>query len=192
MKPRSDTTPRLIFWELTKRCNLKCAHCRAEADDTLFSGEMSTDEALRVVDDIAAFAKPIMVLTGGEPLFRDDVFDIAAAAKDKGLRTALATNGTLIDGALAERIKLSGIQRVSISIDGHDAASHDGFRGIAGSFEAALRGADYLKGAGVEFQFNTTVTRMIFCGWPSGSARRRCISSCWCRSAAGSRSPKPI
>lgn len=159
MKPRSDTTPRLIFWELTKRCNLKCAHCRAEADDTLFSGEMSTDEALRVVDDIAAFAKPIMVLTGGEPLFRDDVFDIAAAAKDKGLRTALATNGTLIDGALAERIKLSGIQRVSISIDGHDAASHDGFRGIAGSFEAALRGADYLKGAGVEFQFNTTVTR---------------------------------
>ena len=128
MKPRSDTTPRLIFWELTKRCNLKCAHCRAEADDTLFSGEMSTDEALRVVDDIAAFAKPIMVLTGGEPLFRDDVFDIAAAAKDKGLRTALATNRTLIDGALAERIKLSGIQRVSISIDGHVRVAH-GFRG---------------------------------------------------------------
>ncbi|MCU0821255.1 MAG: radical SAM protein [Spirochaetes bacterium] len=151
-------TPRLIFWELTKRCNLKCVHCRAEAEDDLFEGELDLSDIKRIMDDIASFASPIMVLTGGEPLFRNDLFEIARHGKEKGLRLALATNGTMVDSDKASRIK-AYFDRVSISIDGKDSASHDGFRGIPGSFESALNGAGLLREAGVEFQFNTTITK---------------------------------
>jgi heme b synthase len=151
--------PRLIFWELTKRCNLNCAHCRAEADDHEFSGEMPLSEIQRVTDDIVSFSNPIMILTGGEPLYRDDIFDIAGYMHDKDLRIALATNGTLIDNTIARKIKETGFERVSISIDGKDATSHDDFRGIEGSFERAINGAHLLKSEGVDFQFNTTITR---------------------------------
>lgn len=151
--------PRLIFWELTKRCNLECKHCRAEASDVDYSGELSFDNIKSVIDDIVEVSKPILVLTGGEPLFRDDVFEIAKYAKSRGLRTALATNGTLIDSPTAKAIKESGISRVSISIDGNDAETHDNFRGISGSFEGAIHGGRFLKEVGVEFQFNTTITK---------------------------------
>jgi heme b synthase len=151
--------PRLVFWELTKRCNLKCVHCRAIADDEIFKGELDTDSVKGIIDDIASFANPILVLTGGEPLFRKDIFTIADYAYSKGFRIALATNGTLITSDTALKIKKSGIQRVSISIDGKDAATHDAFRGMEGSFKNAINGAAFLKDAGVEFQFNTTITR---------------------------------
>lgn len=151
--------PRLIFWELTKRCNLTCAHCRAEADNIDFSGELNTTEIKRIIDDITSKYSPILVLTGGEPLYRNDVFEIAKYAAAKKLRTALATNGTLVTDDIAKKIKEAGIARASISIDGSSAASHDGFRGIPGSFESALNGARLLKNNGVEFQFNMTVTK---------------------------------
>lgn len=151
--------PRLIFWELTKQCNLKCRHCRAEAEDTGFEGELGLPEIRKIIDDIASFTSPILVLTGGEPLYRKDLFDIAGHAGSRGLRLALATNGTLIDEDIARKIRSAGFSRVSISIDGRNAASHDGFRGIPGSFESALNGARLLEAAGVEFQFNTTITR---------------------------------
>jgi heme b synthase len=154
-----DGTPRLIFWELTKRCNLRCVHCRAEAGEAMFEGELGTEEIRNVIGDIASFARPILVLTGGEPLYRGDIFEIAGYAVDRDLKVALATNGTMVDREVAEKIRQAGISRVSISIDGKDGASHDGFRGIPGSFESALEGARRLKEAGVEFQFNTTVTR---------------------------------
>jgi heme b synthase len=159
-----ENIPRLIFWELTKRCNLKCVHCRAEAGEADYR-EMGTDEIKKAIDEIASFAKPIMVLTGGEPLYRGDIFDIARHVASRGLRAALATNGTLIDGMLAAEIKASGIERVSISIDGADAATHDGFRGIEGCFAEALRGAAHLRNAGLEFQFNTTITRRNVAGF---------------------------
>ncbi|MFH0977300.1 MAG: heme b synthase [Spirochaetota bacterium] len=151
--------PRLVFWELTKSCNLRCIHCRAEADSGIFKNELDTDNIKRIIDDIASFASPILVLTGGEPLFRKDIFTIADYANKKDLRTALATNGTLIDKEIALKIKAAGIQRVSISIDGRDAISHDSFRGIEGSFAKAIRGASFLKETNVEFQFNTTITK---------------------------------
>ena len=151
--------PRLIFWELTKRCNLKCVHCRAEADDIQQTGELGLHDITRVVDDIVSGYKPILVLTGGEPLYRDDVFDIAGYASSKGLTVALATNGTMISGDVSLKIRDAGISRVSISLDGAGAGTHDGFRGIAGSFDRAIAGIHSLKGAGVEFQINTTVTR---------------------------------
>jgi len=100
--------PRLIFWELTKRCNLKCVHCRAEAEENSFTGELKLDEIKGIIDNIVSDYSPILVLTGGEPLYRDDIFDIAKYATDKGLRTALATNGTLIDEGL--QIKLNNLK----------------------------------------------------------------------------------
>lgn len=151
--------PRLIFWELTKRCNLRCVHCRAESFDKEFANELSAQQIYSVIDTIAGNYRPIIVLTGGEPLYRTDVFDIAAYAHGKGLPIALATNGTLIDEHIAQKIKDAGFQRVSISIDGPDAQTHDSFRGIPGSFDKALHGALLLHEAGVPFQFNTTITK---------------------------------
>lgn len=151
--------PRLIFWELTKRCNLKCLHCRAEADESYFDGELGLEKIKAVIDQIAAFSSPIMVLTGGEPLYRHDIFEIASYVSSKGLPAALATNGTLITEETARKIIDAKIRRVSISIDGTDPSSHDTFRGIPGSFDAALNGAALLKNAGVEFQFNATITK---------------------------------
>jgi MoaA/NifB/PqqE/SkfB family radical SAM enzyme len=94
-------TPRLVFWELTKRCNLNCAHCRAESEDIDYSGELDLEKVKKVIDDIASFASPIMVLTGGEPLFRSDIYDIAAYAVSKDMHVALATNGTLLTHEIA-------------------------------------------------------------------------------------------
>lgn len=151
--------PRLIFWETTAGCNLACIHCRRiTVADQLLPQDLSTAEAFDLVDQIAAFARPIFVLSGGEPLFRPDIFAIARRAADAGLLVALATNGTLIDAAVARQIKESGVRRVSISFDGADAATHDLFRG-AGAFEKALAGMRSLREIGVPVQINTTVAR---------------------------------
>lgn len=152
-------TPRLIFWELTEGCNLKCVHCRATAQPNRNSEELSTAEAFDIIDQIADSYDPILVLTGGEPLYRPDFFEIATYAVDKGIKVALATNGTLINEENARRIKDIGIRRVSISLDGSTKETHDQFRGIEGAFDQALRGARYLQDAGVDVQFNTTISK---------------------------------
>lgn len=151
--------PRLVFWELTTGCNLRCIHCRASATELMSPEDLSTPECLRIVDEIAQFAPLILVLSGGEPLWRRDVFEIAKHAVSRGLRVALATNGTLVDEAMAHRIQDSGIVRVSISLDGADRATHDSFRGHDGAFDAAVRGLGYLRELGVSTQINTTVSK---------------------------------
>lgn len=151
--------PRLIFWETTAGCNLRCIHCRRiTVADTLMPQDLSTNEAFAMIDDIASFARPILVLSGGEPLFRPDILRIARYAADRGLIVALATNGTLIDRALAQAIKEAGIRRVSLSLDGADAATHDLFRG-PGAFDRALAGLEYLRAVGLPVQINTTIAR---------------------------------
>lgn len=150
---------RLIFWELTARCNLKCQHCRAEASDECAPGELDTEEILTAVDDIRAAGDPIVILTGGEPLVRSDIFEIAERCVDRFTRVALATNGTLVDAAMAKRIADVGIKRVSISLDGARPAVHDAFRGQPGCFREAMDGIDALQTVGVPLQINTTVTR---------------------------------
>ena len=153
---------RLVFWELTAQCNLHCRHCRAESPSSLEgerTRELTTAELLRAARDIRAAGDPILILTGGEPLVRDDFFTVAEASTDLFSRVALATNGTLIDDEMARRIVASGIQRVSISIDGADAETHDHFRGQPGSLAAALRGYDALRRGGMSMQINATVTR---------------------------------
>lgn len=151
-------SPRLIAWELTNACNLACIHCRASAIKDPAPDELSTAEAKHFVDELIEY-KPIIILTGGEPLLRSDVYDIAQYASGHGLRVVLATNGTLLTPDIAKKLKDVGIQRVSISIDGSTKETHDIFRGETGAFEAALRGIDILKNAGLSFQINTTITK---------------------------------
>ncbi|HLI63805.1 MAG TPA: radical SAM protein [Terriglobales bacterium] len=151
--------PRLIFWEVTKGCNLRCIHCRATATELMSPADLSTAKALDIIDQIAGFANPILVLSGGEPLYRQDIFQLAEYATGRGLRVALATNGTLVTKDIAEKIKSSGIKRVSISLDGADAVTHDTFRGIPGAFEAAIYGMKNLQQLGVSVQINTTIAR---------------------------------
>jgi heme b synthase len=150
--------PRLVFWELTTGCNLRCIHCRASATELMSPDDLSYGECCGIIDQIAEYAPLILVLSGGEPLWRRDVFDLAQRAKSKNLRVALATNGTLIDEAMALRIYDAGIQRVSVSIDGADRVTHDTFRGHEGAFDAAIRGIKALQELGVSTQINTTVS----------------------------------
>jgi AdoMet-dependent heme synthase len=151
--------PRLIFWEVTKGCNLRCIHCRASATELSSPSDLSTRAALDIIDQVAAFAAPILVLSGGEPLYRSDIFQLARYATDKGLRVALATNGTLVTKEVARMIVDAGVKRVSISLDGADALTHDAFRGIPGAFEAAVYGLRNLKALGMSVQINMTIAR---------------------------------
>jgi len=165
--------PRLIFWETTAGCNLACIHCRrTTVADQLLPQDLTTAEAYDLIDQIVAFARPILVLSGGEPLFRPDIFAIARYASDAGLIVALATNGTLIDRDVAQRIRQSGIQRVSVSFDGADAPTHDLFRG-QGAFARAIAGIDCLREAGVPYQINTTVARHNVAQMPQTLAMAR-------------------
>jgi AdoMet-dependent heme synthase len=150
---------RLVAWEVTRNCNLNCVHCRAAASRGPYSGELDTNRCLEVLDQIKEVGNPIVILTGGEPLLREDVFQLARYGTDKGLRMVMATNGTLITEAVTERMKSSGIQRVSISLDGAAAEQHDRFRKVPGAFQGALGGIELLKKARIEFQINTTITR---------------------------------
>lgn len=148
----------MIAWELTRSCNLNCAHCRAAANCGPYQGELSTDKCFELIDEIAGISSPVIILTGGEPLLRRDIFEIAGYGTKKGLRMVMATNGTLVDSAAVKKMISSGIKRVSISIDGKDAPGHDHFRQQTGAFQGAMAGIDALKAAGMEFQINTTIT----------------------------------
>jgi radical SAM protein with 4Fe4S-binding SPASM domain len=151
--------PRLVFWEVTKGCNLRCVHCRATATELASPSDLPTAQALNIIDQIAAFANPILVLSGGEPLYRPDIFQLARYATDKGLRVALATNGTLVTKEVAQKIVDSGVKRVSISLDGANAETHDSFRGIPGAFDAAVYGFKNLKELGMPVQINMTIAK---------------------------------
>ena len=155
----SENKARLVFWEVTKGCNLRCIHCRATATELSSPTDLPTHAALGIIDQIAGAANPILVLSGGEPLYRSDIFQLARYAADKGLRVALATNGTLVTKDVARMIVDAGVRRVSISLDGADAVTHDAFRGIPGAFDAAVHGLRNLKSLGMSVQINMTIAR---------------------------------
>ncbi len=152
---------RLVFWETTGGCNLECVHCRRlDVSQELMKDDLTTEESFKLVEQIAEIGDgTILVLSGGEPLFRPDIFEIAKHAKKQGLTLALATNGTLVDEAMARRIVDAGIERVSISLDGADANTHDNFRKLPGSFDAAVRGIRNLRSIGMEVQINSTIAK---------------------------------
>jgi AdoMet-dependent heme synthase len=151
--------PRVLAVEVTRRCNLDCIHCRAAASCVAPEGELSLAEYGAFFENVASFASPIVILTGGEPLLREDIFEIGAAATGLGLRTALSTNGTLVTGETAQRMLESGIHASSISIDGSTAAIHDDFRQQQGAFDASLAGMKIFQDAGIKVQVNSSLTR---------------------------------
>ncbi len=156
---KSEANLRLVAWEVTRNCNLSCVHCRASATRGPYTGEIDTSSALRLLDQIGEVGSPVIILTGGEPLLRPDIFDIAAYGTGKGLRMTMAPNGTLITASTARKMAESGIKRISISLDGATKESHDQFRGVEGAFDGSLEGLRLAKEAGIEFQINTTITQ---------------------------------
>lgn len=150
---------RMVAWEVTRQCNLRCVHCRASAQEGPYPGELSTQEAFQVLGDIASFARPVVILTGGEPLLREDILDIARRGTDLGLRMVMAPNGTLLTPQRAKEMRDAGIQRISISVDGASEETHDAFRMVEGAYDGAMRGIRAAKEVGLPFQINTTVTQ---------------------------------
>ena len=153
--------PRLVFWEATAGCNLECRHCRRlDVAKALSRNDLTTEQAkTSLIDGLAAVGPSVLVFSGGEPLLRPDLFELAAHAKRRGLAIALATNGTLVDDQIADRIMQVGFERVAISLDGAEAKTHDAFRQQAGAFEDAVRGIQRLRARGISLQVNSTVTQ---------------------------------
>lgn len=155
-----EFSPKWIAWEITRKCNLKCIHCRSSSKIAVKGHpDFSTEEAFRIIDDITSFAKPVIVLSGGEPLIRRDVFEIAKYGKDKGLRMCLATNGTLVTDDVCDKIKASGIKMVSLSLDGSTEDIHDDFRNQRGAFAGTINAAGLFKKHGIEFIINSSFTK---------------------------------
>jgi heme d1 biosynthesis radical SAM protein NirJ len=155
--PRRDPPGPVVIWNLVRRCNLTCKHCYSISADKDFPGELSTAEVHAVMDDLRTFGVPVLILSGGEPLLRPDIFAIAARAKAMGFYTGLSSNGTLIDGALAERIADVGFDYVGISLDGI-AATHDRFRRLDGAFDRSLRAVRLCRDAGIKVGIRYTMT----------------------------------
>ncbi|MBN2299234.1 MAG: radical SAM protein [Deltaproteobacteria bacterium] len=152
--------PFILAWELTRSCNLNCLHCRASATSDVPPGELSTQEGFALLDNASRSGTKMVILSGGEPLLRDDVFEIAKYGTSLGLRMTMAVNGSLVTPDIAAKMKDCGISRVSVSLDGVTEDVHDSFRGMGGAFSMALRGISILKEYGVPFQINTTIAAM--------------------------------
>jgi radical SAM protein len=154
--------PFIIFWELTRACKLACKHCRAKAQKERHPDELTFEEARNLIDQIIAFGKPypLVVITGGDPLMREDVFDIISYGVGKGLRIAMAFSGTDLGERKLQELKEAGVARIAISIDAINPEVHDSFRGIRGTFEQSLKILENAIRLGIPVQINTTVTRM--------------------------------
>lgn len=147
----------VVVWNATKTCNLKCVHCYADAETHRFSGELTTAEGQRMIEDLARFHVPALLVSGGEPLVRPDILDLAGYATSLGVRVTFSTNGTLIDEQKAKRMADIGVTYAGISIDGAE-AQHDRFRGKKGAFREALRGIRNCRAAGIRVGARFTVT----------------------------------
>jgi len=149
----------VVIWNLIRRCNLTCKHCYALSADHDYAGELSLQEVFAVMDDLKAFGVPALILSGGEPLLRPDLFEIAARARQLGFYTGLSTNGTLIDAPMAGRIARAGFDYVGISLDGLR-ATHDRFRRLDGAFDRSLAAIGHLGAVGVKVGLRYTMTAL--------------------------------
>jgi radical SAM protein with 4Fe4S-binding SPASM domain len=153
--------PFLVSYSVTTKCNLSCKHCYSDSSQDSGDDDLSLEEALRVIDELAGWGIGLLIFDGGEPLCRDDFLQIAAYASSKGITTGIGSNGTMLDKATAKKLVQTGIRYASVSIDGVDAQTHNEFRGKEGSFKEALEGASACKAAGLPFQFNTVLRKRI-------------------------------
>jgi len=150
--------PLIMSWNVTRECNLKCSHCYINASDKKSINELNTEEGKNLIDQICEVSRPLLVLSGGEPLLRPDLFELISYGSSKGLKMGLGSNGSLIDENVARKLKEAGIATVSISLDSHIPAQHDDFRGVAGSWEKAVQAIKALRNNNVLVQVNTTLT----------------------------------
>jgi radical SAM protein with 4Fe4S-binding SPASM domain len=150
--------PLILSWNVTRECNLKCSHCYINAADGKLANELTIEEGKRLIDQICQVSKPLLILSGGEPLLRPDIYELIQYGSSKGLKMGLGSNGSLIDEVAVKKLKEAGITTVSISLDSHIAAQHDDFRGVAGSWDKAVNAIKLLRNNGVLVQVNTTLT----------------------------------
>jgi len=148
----------VVVWNMTRRCNLKCVHCYAQAKDIEFENELSTEEGKALIDDLANFGSPVILFSGGEPTLRKDLPELAAYAREKGTRAVISTNGTLIDRDLAKRLKDVGLSYVGVSLDGIR-ETNDRFRGMKGAFDAALGGLHNCQEEGIKVGLRFTINK---------------------------------
>ncbi len=156
----TDARP-LVVWNTTNRCNLRCLHCYINAEDHNYKNELSTEEAKRLIDDLAHMKIPVLLFSGGEPLMRQDIFELGAYAINKGIRSVISSNGTLITPLIAKKIKDAGFSYVGISIDGSE-KTHDQFRQMPGAFKKALQGVQNTLKTGVMSGIRFTVNRQNY------------------------------
>jgi radical SAM protein with 4Fe4S-binding SPASM domain len=154
----SDMKSPVIFWNITGRCNLACSHCYLSAGKRR-GNELSTEECCMLINDLHEARVPLLIISGGEPLVREDIWEILDHARKTGIKTALSSNGTLINDDTAGRLLDSGVEYVGVSLDGASAATHDRIRGIPGSFERSLAGLRSCVRAGIPCGIRMTVTR---------------------------------
>lgn len=155
------SAPRIISWNVTLRCPLKCTHCYVDASEQEADGVLSTQEAFTVIDQIRMTGTPVVVLSGGEPLLREDIYAIAHYGTAKGLRMVMGTSGYLIDHVTAEKLREAGIRAVAISLDSIDPAVHDSFRGLEGVWERAVQAIGHCRSEGIAVQINMSVMRSV-------------------------------
>ena len=159
--PIFDRAPRRVYWEVTRACDLACRHCRAEAAPEPDPGELGPEEGRQLLDDLTRFGPPLphLVLTGGDPLKRADLFPLIEAARARGFAVSVAPSGTpLFTAAAVRRLVAAGVEAISLSLDGSTAAHHDRLRGVPGCFERTLMAARECAAAGLPFQVNTLVS----------------------------------
>jgi MoaA/NifB/PqqE/SkfB family radical SAM enzyme len=149
--------PLMVSFAVTRECNLRCKHCYSEATDSPHPDELTTAEAKRVIAEIAEAGARLLIFDGGEPLMRDDIYQLIAHAQSVGLQPTLGTNATLLSTEAAERMKKAGIRSLAISLHGAEAKSHDDFCGMEGGWERAMAGIQNVATAGIPFQINTCI-----------------------------------
>lgn len=156
----------VIVWNITKRCNLRCNHCYSNSLNRAYPHELTTEEALSVIDDLADFKVPVIIFSGGEPLIREDIFDLALHARQKGIRPTLSSNGILIDREMARRIRETGFAYVGVSLDGIGDIN-DRLRGYAGAYQSALTGLRNLRDEGVNTGLRLTLSQRTLSELPA-------------------------
>jgi radical SAM protein with 4Fe4S-binding SPASM domain len=161
-KKEERFVPLVMSWNVTRECNMKCSHCYINATDKKLDNELTTQEAKNLMDQIYRVSRPLLILSGGEPLLRPDIYELISYGSKIGLKMGLGSNGSLIDEAAAKKLKKAGITTVSISLDSNVPAQHDEFRGVAGAWEKAVEACKALRRNNVLIQVNTTLTQQNY------------------------------